>query len=107
MKDKLLAAAAYIFWIPSLYIVLTEKRKDEFLGQHGARALFLGLKLFFAFFVLRLLLDLVWRLVYIPNLDLIETLAATALWGYAVYQGVLAARGVKTDDLEKVRRHNN
>ena len=107
MKDKLLAAAAYVFWIPSLYIVLTEKRKEEFLGQHGARALFLWVKIFIAFFALRFLVNLIWRLAYLPNLDWIETAAAALLWGYAAYQGVRAARGEKTYDLEKSHRHHN
>ncbi len=77
------------------------------MGGHGARALFLWVKIFIAFIVIRFLINLIWRLVYIPNLDWIETAAAALLWGYAVYQGVLAARGEKTYDLEKIHRHNS
>ncbi len=106
MNDKLLAASAYFFGIPALYIVLTEKRKDEFVGAHGAAALFLWVRIFTVFFLLRLLVDLVWRFRYVPDLDLIEPAAAILLWGHSAYQGLLAARGASFHDTKEIHRND-
>lgn len=87
MRDKTLAAAAYIFWVPSLYIVLTEKRKDPFVGFHGGQALLLWTFIFGIFFLLRFLVNLLWSFIYVPYLDLIEVLGAITMGIYAVYCG--------------------
>jgi len=97
MKDKTLAASAYIFAIPSLYIVLTEKRRDEFIGYHGAQALRLWTFFCIIFFVLRFLVNLLWSFIYIPYLDLLEIFAALAFWIYALYCGLRSYRGEKFD----------
>ena len=90
----MLAALAYILWIPSLYIVLSEKRKGEFIGFHGGQALLLWTGIFITFFAVRLLVNLIWGFYYIPYLDLVEVLAASGLWGYAFYRGLRAYRGM-------------
>ena len=93
MKYKTLATLAYALWIPALYIVLTDKRKDEFAGWHGGQALWLWTLIFIGFFALRFCVNLIWSFFYIPYLDLIEVLFASAAWGYALtcayrcYQG--------------------
>ena len=94
MKDKTLVAAAYILWVPSLYIVLTEKRKEEFIGFHGGQALLLWTAIFIIFFSVRFLVNLIWSFYYIPYLDLIEILAGAGLWGYAVFCGIRAYQGL-------------
>ena len=93
MKNKTLAAAAYIFWIPSLYIVLTEKRRDQFAGYHGAQALLLWTCIFIIFFFTRFLVNLIWSLFYIPYLDLLEVFVAALLWSYALYCGIRSFQG--------------
>jgi uncharacterized membrane protein len=87
MKDKTLAALAYILWIPSLYIVLTEKRRDEFVGFHGGQALVLWTGIFLIFFAVRFLVNLIWSFFYIPYLDVLEILTGAGLYGYACYCG--------------------
>lgn len=87
IRDKTLVFLAYILWIPSLYIVLTEKRKEEFVGYHGGEALVLWLKIFLAFFAVRFLVNFIWGFYYLPGLELLEVVAAMGLWGYAVYCG--------------------
>jgi len=89
----MLSALAYIFWIPSLYIVLTEKRKEEFVGFHGGQALLLWTAIFILFFAVRFLVNLLWSVFYIPYLDLLEVLAGAVMWGYAVYCGYRSFRG--------------
>ncbi len=93
MKGKTLAALAYVLWIPSLYIVLTKQRKDEFAGFHGGQALVLWTLIFLGFFGLRFLVNLVWEYYYVPYLDLIEVLFASAAWGYALSCGYRCAQG--------------
>jgi uncharacterized membrane protein len=93
MKDKTLAALAYMTWVPSLYIVLTRKKGDEFLTFHGNQALLLWTLIFLAFFTLRFLVNLVWGLLYIPYLDLLEVLFGFGAWGYACYCGARCLRG--------------
>ncbi|MFA6549567.1 MAG: hypothetical protein WCT39_06560, partial [Candidatus Margulisiibacteriota bacterium] len=68
-NDKILAAASYFFGVPALWVVLTEKKEKGFLYFHGVQAFYLWLYFFIAFFALRLLILLVWRLVYVPYLD--------------------------------------
>ena len=89
----MLSALAYIFWIPSLYIVLTEKRKEEFVGFHGGQALLLWTAIFILFFAVRFLVNLIWSVYYVPYLDLLEVLAGAAMWGYAVYCSYRSFRG--------------
>lgn len=93
MKDKMLAALAYILWVPSLYIVLTDKRKEEFVGFHGGQALVLWTMIFIIFFALRFLVNLAWSFYYIPYLDLLEVLFASAAFGYAVSCGCRSYQG--------------
>lgn len=93
LSDRFLAAAAYIFWVPSLYIVLTDKRRAEFIGFHGGQALILWTVIFIIFFAVRFLVNLIWSVFYIPYLDIIEILTGASLYGYAVYCGWRAYQG--------------
>lgn len=93
MKDKTLAALAYILWVPSLYIVLTDKRKKEFIGFHGGQALVLWTAIFLTFFALRFSVNLLWSFYYIPYLDLLEVLFASAAYGYAISCGYRSRQG--------------
>jgi hypothetical protein len=47
------------------------------------------------FFAIRTLINLFWRFYYWPYLDLLEWLAATGLWGYALYCGVRSYFGIE------------
>lgn len=87
MKDKTLAALAYILWIPSLYIVLTEKRHKDFVGYHGGQALVMWSAVFVAFFAVRFLVNLIWSVFYIPYLDTLEVVTGALAYGYALYCG--------------------
>lgn len=93
-NSRLLVALAYIFWIPSLYIVLSEKRKEEFVGFHGGQAFLLWLVIFVAFFATRGLVNFIWSFYYWPYLDWLEILVAFVLWGYAVYCGIRSYQGI-------------
>ncbi|MDD5594264.1 MAG: hypothetical protein PHG97_05955 [Candidatus Margulisbacteria bacterium] len=94
MRDKTLAALAYVLWIPSLYIVLTEKRRDEFVGFHGSQALVLWTGIFIVFFAVRFLVNLIWSFFYVPYLDVLEILTGTVLYGYALYCGYRCYQGL-------------
>jgi uncharacterized membrane protein len=83
-ENRLLAASAYLFGVPALYIILTGERKRPMVGEHGAQALLLWISFFAIFFLLRLAINLLWLLVYIPHLDYLETLAVLLMAGYAI-----------------------
>ncbi|MFH1386384.1 MAG: hypothetical protein ABIH50_01795 [bacterium] len=88
MKRDLKALFAYIFWIPSLYQVLTEKN-----NYHARQALVLWTWIFIGFFTLRSLIKLLWSIYYIPYLEVFEVLFSAVAWGYAVYCGQRAFQG--------------
>jgi len=92
-ENKLLAAASYAIGIPALYIILTEKRNEKFLGYHGSQALFLWIGIIVAWILLRVLLDMIWSIVYIPFLSSLISLIGLALWGYALFCAYKAYTG--------------
>lgn len=67
-KDKLISAAAYLFFIPALYIILTDKRKVSFNAQHAAQALLLWIVFTCVMISSRFLLGLVDDFFYFPLL---------------------------------------
>jgi uncharacterized membrane protein len=94
INDRITAAAAYVFWVPSLYIVLTDKRREGYVGFHGCQALLLWTGIFMIFFLIRFLVNLVWSFYYLPYLDLLEVLTGAGLWGYVFYCGIRSFRGL-------------
>ena len=92
-KEKGLSALAYVFGIPSLYIVLTAERKKEYVGFHGGQALILWVWYFVIFFSLRFLINLIWSLFYFAPLVWLETVAVSLMAVYALYCGYRAAKG--------------
>src|SRR3989339_603779 len=95
MNDKLLAALSYVTWVPSLYIVLTDRRRQDYVGWHGCQALKLWSWIFVIFFGYRWLLNLLWTIFYIPYSEYTEFLLGLGLWIYAAYCGYRAYQ--KTD----------
>jgi uncharacterized membrane protein len=85
IKDNFLVAAAYLVGIPALYIALTDLRKKDYVGFHGGQALVLWCWFFAAFWLLRLIVNLIWSVSYIPALIWLEHLAVLAMAGYAIY----------------------
>ncbi len=89
--EKLLAAAAYAFFISSLYIILTDNRKSSFLACAAAQSLLLW-TVFGAMAVLvRFLVGLIWSLVYLPFL---EVLVNVFYLFFIVYALFLASRSI-------------
>ncbi|MBI5698994.1 hypothetical protein HZC35_01615 [Candidatus Saganbacteria bacterium] len=86
-EDKVLAAGAYAFFIPSLYVILTKKRRNKLLAFHAAQALFLWIGILLAFIFLRLILNLIWALAYLPFLEWLANLVRLLILSYALYCG--------------------
>jgi uncharacterized membrane protein len=86
-------AACYLFGVPAIYIILIDNKKDKFVLFHAFQALRMWLWFFVVFFLLRLVINLVWKLVYIPYLDKLEIFAAIFMTGYAIYCAKRVARG--------------
>jgi uncharacterized membrane protein len=86
-EDKVLAAGAYAFFIPSLYIILTKKRRNKLLAFHAAQALLLWLSILLIFILLRTSLSLIWVLAYLPFLEWLANLVRLLILAYALYCG--------------------
>lgn len=67
-EDKLISAAAYLFFIPALYIILTDKRKVGFNAHHAAQALLLWIVFAAVMVLLRFFLGLASDYFYYPLL---------------------------------------
>jgi uncharacterized membrane protein len=93
-EDKLLSATAYAFFIPSLYIILTDKRKNEFDSYAAAQSILLWLAYLVIFILLRILLNLIWSVFYLPFLETVFTAVKMAMWVYALYLATQALYGV-------------
>jgi len=93
-EDKMLSGAAYAFPVlVAIYIILTDKRKDKFTGFHGSQALFLWIGIVIGWIVLRVFIDLIWSIIYVPFFGPLVTLVGMALWIYALYCGYRAYMG--------------
>ena len=93
INDRLTVAFAYLFGIPALYLVLTDDKKKGYVSYHVRQAFFLWVLFFLAFFGIRYLIDLIWRIRYIPFLSGLEILAAGLMAGYAIFCAYSAFAG--------------
>jgi len=92
-EDKMLCAASYAVGIPSLYLLLTEKRAEKFTGFHGTQALFMWIGYVVVWVVMRVAIDVVWSIVYLPVLSSLARLIMLLMWLYALYCGYRAYMG--------------
>jgi len=92
-EDKILAAAAYAFFIPSLYIILTEKRKSKFLSYAAAQSILLWIMYLMIFILLRITLNLIFKISYSPIIDQAVIIIKLIMWGYALFLAGWAIRG--------------
>ena len=92
-EDKMLCGASYALGVPALYIILTDKRKDKFTGFHGTQALFYWVAFIVIAIVMRVVLDFIFNIVYLPFLNSLVNLILLGLWLYALYSGYRAYMG--------------
>jgi len=91
-KIKILAASAYLFGIPALYIVLALGKKDKELAEHASRAMFFWCNYFLVFFGWRFLINFIWRFRYLPALEWLEIAVLLFLAGHAIFSAVKVFR---------------
>ena len=91
--DKLTAAAAYLLFIPALYIILTGRRENEYLTLHASQALFYWMFSFFLLAAIRIGVDYVMIRAYISPFELILPLTMWTIWLYSLYCSLLAVMG--------------
>ena len=91
--DRLTAAAAYLLFIPALYIILTEKRKNEYLALHASQALFYWTFSFVILVAIRIAVDYIMVRVYIRPFEVILPAVMLAIWIYSLYCSFLAVLG--------------
>jgi len=91
--DRLTAAAGYLLFIPALYVILTEKRKNEYLALHASQALFYWTFSFVILVAIRIAVDYLMVRVYIRPFELILPIFMWAVWLYSLYCTFLAVLG--------------
>ena len=89
-KRSLLILAGYLLGLPALFVVVLRKRVNDPLRYHADRAFLMWVCFFLIFFGLRTLINLLWLIYYVPQLEYIEILTILCLGGYAIWQGVQA-----------------
>ena len=92
-QDKALVFASYILFFPSLYLIMTEKRKKEEIGFHSAQALLLWIAIFLIVIFVRKLTFTILAFVSIPYFYMINEMLFAALWVYCLYCALLFAMG--------------
>ncbi|MCX5750574.1 MAG: hypothetical protein NT099_02705 [Candidatus Saganbacteria bacterium] len=93
-NEKTLAAAAYLFGVPALYIILTDLRNNKYLSFHAAQAGLLWLSWIVAIVVVRILFSLIWLLFYAWPLDPLAFLVNLVIWGYIAFCGYRVYKGI-------------
>ena len=92
--DRILSGFAYAAAFPSIYIILSEKRRDAFVGYHGAQAMFLWLAFLAVWIGIRVFLNFLSSVgVYFAPLDSLSSAAVFLLWIYSLYCGFRAYNG--------------
>lgn len=92
--DRILAGFAYAAFFPSLYIILSEKRKDAFVGYHGAQAMFLWIGILVVWIGIRVFLNFIDSIgIYFSLLDSLSSILIFLSWIYALYCGFKAYNG--------------
>jgi len=93
-EDRLLSGFAYAIGFPSIFIILSDKRRDSFVGYHGAQALFLWIGILVVWIGLRVFLNFIDSLgIYFALLDSLSSILIFFLWIYALYCGFRAYNG--------------
>ncbi|MFA5098004.1 MAG: hypothetical protein WC490_05185 [Candidatus Margulisiibacteriota bacterium] len=91
--DRINAAFSYAFFFPALYIILTEKRKKEYLALHSSQALFYWVFSFVLLILVRSGTDHIMSLVYIRPFEIVLPLLMWLIWLYALWCAFLVLLG--------------
>ncbi len=92
--DRILAGFSYAVGFPAVYVILSEKRHDAFVGYHASQAMFLWLAIIASWIGIRLFLNFLDSVgIYFAVLDALSSIAIFALWIYALYCGFRAYNG--------------
>ena len=92
--DKVLAGFSYAIGFPAIYIILSDKRRDAFVGYHGAQAMFLWIGILVAWIGIRVFLNFLDSIgIYFALLDSLSSIAVFSAWIYALYCGFRAYNG--------------
>lgn len=89
-----MAAICYLTWIPAIYLGLLDGRRNEYLSFHVRQALLLWTMIFIVFFAVRLGINAIWSVNYIPHLEVVEFSVGTASFVYAAYCAWRSFQGI-------------
>lgn len=85
-EDKTLVLLSYGIFFPSLVILMSDKKKDQFLAYHAWQSLVLWIAMIIVYAVINFIFSFLWFFFFIPIIDL-------AIWLYAWYCGYEAFQG--------------
>ena len=91
--DRINAALSYAFFFPALYIILTEKRKKEYLALHSSQALFYWVFSFILLLSIRASLDYIMVRAYIRPFEMVLPVLIRGIWLYSLYCAFLSLLG--------------
>jgi len=105
--DRRLAAACYIFGVPTLYCILTAKRFTRFVGGHATQAFLMWILMLLYWLAVRIGVNLIWWLFgligfFFPYLSFLSFGLCFVAWIYAVKYGIRAYKG-ETFEIDRVR----
>jgi uncharacterized membrane protein len=92
--DRVISGFAYAVGFPSLYIILSDKRRDPFVGYHGTQAIFLWIAIVVIWIGIRVFLNFLDSLgISFAFLNSLSSVVIFLLWIYALYCGFRAYNG--------------
>lgn len=81
-----------MFFVPSIYIALSHRRKSKYLSKSAAQSIFLWIMICTIYLLVRTLLLFLSQFTgYVLFYEALRTFVLILLWAYAVYCGYLSA----------------
>lgn len=84
-SDKILIVAGYLFWFPSFYIILSDKRKNKTAALHASQAMMLWILLIFFILIMKILFNFILSIFHLHFLYAIFEMLPFLFWLYCVY----------------------
>lgn len=97
VSDKILIFLSYIIFLPSLYIILTEKRKNHEMAFHASQSFLLWIAIFLLVIILRKAVFAILSVISIPYFYLLNEVFFFAAWAYCFYCAFLYILNKKVD----------
>ena len=92
LSERILAAISYVLFFPSFKIILTERRKNNYLAFHAARSFLLWIAFLVSIVLLKTVVHFLARNLGLYFLGKSIALYAFIFWAYTIYCGYKVMR---------------